>query len=496
MKKTLLRLCIGLAILVLVILSIVLVKTARFASKQISVEPISAVAVDENLVAQHLADSLAYQTISFQDPAQFDHEVFLTFHQYIENTFPQFHTVLKREMVGDFSLLYTWEGQSANLKPILLMAHMDVVPIESGTEENWTQPPFGGKISDGYIWGRGAIDDKASLMGILEAVEWLLGEGYQPKRAVYLAFGHDEEVGGYRGAQKIATLLDSKGVELEYVLDEGLAIVDGVLSGISQPVAMVGIAEKGYLSVELSVKVEGGHSAMPSGDSTIGILSSAIHRLVKNPLPARLSDPVRQMFDYIGPEMNFVMRMIVANQWLFGGMIKRKLASSPITNATVRTVTSPTVFHAGVKENVLPREARAIVNFRLLPGDSLADVMAHAKKTINDTRIEVTARNDWAAEPSFVSDTGSPSFSLLLQTIHQVFPDVLVAPGLMMAGSDSKHYDKLSRNIYRFVPFRVGAEDIAMAHGTNERIAVKNYTEIVNFYIQLIRNSNQYDAKK
>lgn len=190
------------------------------------------------------------------------------------------------------------------------------------------------------------------------------------------------------------------------------------------------------------------------------------------------------------------MRLIVANLWLFRGMIKKKLASTPITNATVRTVTSPTVFHAGVKENVLPQEATAIVNFRILPGDSIADVMEHVRKTLYDPRIEITARNEWSKEPSFVSDSGSSSFSLLLRTIHEVFPDVLGAPGLMLAASDSKHYDKLSRNIYRFVPFRVGAEDIAMAHGTNERIAIKNYGEIINFYIQLIRNSNQYDAKK
>lgn len=491
MKKKLLRLCIGLAILVLAILFIILAKTARFTSKQISVQPASTFAVDESEAAEHLAGSLEYRTISFQDPAQFDREVFLAFQTYLENTFPLIHTGLKRETVGDFSLLYTWKGQAAGLRPILLMAHIDVVPIEPGTEDDWTYPPFEGRISEGYVWGRGAIDDKASLMGILEAVERLLKEGYQPKRTVYLAFGHDEEVGGNLGALQIAALLESRGADLDYILDEGLAIVDGILPGISQPVAMVGIAEKGYLSVELSVKVEGGHSAMPSGDSTIGILSSAIHSLVKNPMPAKISEPVAEMFGYIGPEMNFPMRMIFANPWLFGKMIKGKLASSPITNAVVRTVTSPTVFHAGVKENVLPQEARAIVNFRLLPGDSIADVMAHVKKTIKDPMIDVEALKESATEPSFVSNTRSPNFALLLKTIRQGFPDVLCAPGLMLGGSDSKHYGKLSRDIYRFVPFRIGSEDIAMAHGTNERIAVKNYGEIIDFYIRLILNSNR-----
>jgi len=490
MKKTLLRLCLGLAIFFLVMLSVVLVRTTQFTSKQVAVKPAAAVSIDEKISADHLARSLKFQTISFQDPAQFDHDEFLTLHQYLENTFPRVHSVLDREVVGDFSLLYTWEGQHTSLKPILLMAHMDVVPIEPGTEGDWSQPPFGGEISDGYIWGRGAIDDKASLMGLFEAVEWLLGKDYKPNRTVYLAFGHDEEVGGNHGAHHIAALLKSRDVDLEYVLDEGLAIVYGVLPGISKPVAMVGIAEKGYVSVELSAKVEGGHSAMPSGDSTIGILSGAIHKLIENPMPAKISDPVAQMFDYIGPEMNFLMRLIFANQWLFGGMIKAKLASSPITNATVRTVTSPTVFQAGVKENVLPQEARAIVNFRLLPGDSIAEVMAHIHHTTDDSRIDIVSLKSSATEASFVSDTGSPSFALLLETIRQVFPDVLVAPGLMMGGSDSKHYANLSHNIYRFVPFRIGPEDIAMAHGTNERIAVTNYTEIINFYIQLIRNSN------
>jgi len=490
MKKKLLRLCIGLAIFLLVVLSVVLIKTAQFTSKQVDVKPATAVSVDEKIAAEHLARSLEFQTISFQDPTQFDHEEFLTFHQYLEKIFPRVHSVLDREVVGDFSLLYTWEGKHTSLKPILLMAHMDVVPIEPGTEGDWSQPPFGGTIADGHIWGRGAIDDKASLMGLFEAVEWLLGKDYQPDRTVYFAFGHDEEVGGNRGAHHVAALLESREVDLKYVLDEGLAIVDGVLPGISKPVAMVGIAEKGYLSVELSVKVEGGHSAMPSGDSTIGILSSAIHKLIENPMPAKISDPVAQMFDYIGPEMNFPMRMIFANQWLFGGMIKAKLASSPITNATVRTVTSPTVFQAGVKENVLPQEARAIVNFRLLPGDSIAEVMAHIHSTTDDPRIDIAALKSWAIEPSSVSETESPDFSRLIETIRQTFPDVIVAPGLVMGGTDSKHYANLSHNIYRFVPFRIGPEDIAMAHGTNERIAVKNYAEIIHFYIQLIRNSN------
>jgi carboxypeptidase PM20D1 len=369
------------------------------------------------------------------------------------------------------------------------MGHMDVVGVDPQTEDDWAYPPFDGRIADGFIWGRGAIDDKVGVMATLEAVEMLLGDGFQPSSTILLAFGHDEELGGQEGAALTADHLRSRGVDLEYVLDEGLFIIDGVVEGISQPVAMVGLAEKGYASIELTVEGIGGHSSMPPPETAVGILSTAIHRLEQNQFPVRLEGPVRQGLEVLAPDMPFASRIFVANLWLFRGLVEKQLARSPETNATVRTNTAATMFEGSIKENVLPQRARAVVNFRILAGDSIAGVIEHVSRTIDDPRVQVRTLEGLTSEPSPISPTNTPSYELLQRTIRQVFPEVLVAPGQVVATTDSRHFADLSANIYRFLPAWMGREDLARVHGTNERIAIENYERAVRFYVQLIHNS-------
>jgi len=334
------------------------------------------------------------------------------------------------------------------------------------------------------------MDDKVSVLGILETVEMLLAEGFQPRRTIYLAFGHDEEVGGLNGAAKIVALLHSRGVQLEYVLEEGSAIAEGVMPGVSAPVALAGIAEKGYVSLELTVEGQGGHSSMPPTHTAVGILSTAIHNLEKNQFPTGIEGVTRKMFEYVGPEMSFGKKMVFANLWLFGPLVGRLLAASPMTNALTRTTTAATVFEGGVKENVVPTKARAIVNFRILPGDSINSVIDHVRKAADDPRIKITPLSTLLSEPSSVSDTESAAFQLLQRTIRQVYPDVVVAPWLVVGGTDSRHYAKLSANIFRFIPMRIGPGDTQRFHGTDERISVEDYEQYVRFLIQLIRNSH------
>jgi carboxypeptidase PM20D1 len=288
--------------------------------------------------------------------------------------------------------------------------------------------------------------------------------------------------------------LKSRGVELEYTLDEGYAITDGILPGIVAPVAMIGIAEKGYLTLTLTVEEEKtnggcGHSSMPPPHTTIGILSIAIQKLEANQMPARITEPVRQLLDYAGPEMGFAGRIASANLWLFGPVVKYKFAQKPSTNALIRTTTAVTMIKGGTKENVLPCTAEAVVNFRILSGDSAHGVIEHVRRTINDPKVEVRQlRRDWEASP--LSDTGSPSFKTLQRTIHQVFPDVVVAPSLTLGGTDSKHYASLSDATYRFLALWLKKKDVPRFHGTNERLAVDNYIKIIRFYAQLIRNTD------
>ncbi|MDA2916571.1 M20 family peptidase [Nitrospinae bacterium AH_259_B05_G02_I21] len=492
----------GIVGLVVVLVSAVGIRTALFTSKQMQVDPKQKVAIDEERIAAHLARAIRFRTISYRNPAKFDPNEFLGLRSHLEQAFPKVHSTLKREVVGDFSLLYTWEGIDPNLKPLLLMGHMDVVPIESGTGDKWTYSPFAGRIADGFIWGRGTMDDKVSVLGILETVELLLAEGFQPRRTVYLAFGHDEEVGGFRGAAKIAALLHDREVELEFTLDEGFAITERILPMIAAPVAMVGIAEKGYLTLQLTVETEKtiggcGHSSMPQPHTTIGTLSIAIQKLEANPLPARITEPVRQLFEYVGPEMDLVGRIVFANLWLLEPVVKSILARKPSTNALIRTTTAVTMIKGGNKENALPCKAEAVVNFRALPGESNDSVIDHVRMTINNPQIRIRPLNP-AAEPSPISNTSSPSFRYLHRTIRQIFPDVVVAPSLTIGGTDSKHYASLSNEVYRFLPLwlKQKEEDTSRFHGTNERIAIEHYADIVRFYVQLIRNSNELHSQE
>ncbi|MFL5386422.1 MAG: M20 family peptidase [Longimicrobiaceae bacterium] len=474
---------------VVLLVAVALVRTARFRPTEALVPPAPAVAIPDG-AAERLAGSLRIRTISHETPAAFDAAAFQALHTYLQAQFPRVHAQLRREAVATHSLLYTWPGSDPSLKPVLLMGHLDVVPVEPGTERNWQVEPFGGRIADGFVWGRGAIDNKSAVVGMLEAVEMLLGEGYRPARTVYLAYGHDEEVGGTRGARQIAALLKSRGVELEMVLDEGGVIGDGVLPGISRPTALVGIAEKGFVSIELTTRAAGGHSSLPPRESAIGILGAAIARLEQNQMPARLEGPTRQLFERVGPHFPFAQRAVFANLWATRPLVMDRLEESPTTNAMVRTTTATTIFRAGTKENVLASHARTVVNFRILPGDSVRGVLDHVRRVVADPRVEARIASGFTAEPSAVSSTASGSFRTLERTIRSVAPDVTVAPYLVVVVADARYFQDLSRNIFRFLPLRLTSEDLKRIHGTNERLAVRDYEQAVRIYRQLILNSS------
>jgi carboxypeptidase PM20D1 len=459
--------------------------TARYGSARPPVQPAPKVAIPGG-AAERLAGSLRIRTISSEDPAAFDADAFGTLHGYLHTAFPRVHAQLRRETVGTHSLLYTWQGSDSSLKPILLIGHMDVVPVETGAVDKWQQDPFSGRIVDGFIWGRGAIDNKSAVLGTLEAVEMLLAEGFQPVRTVHLAYGHDEEVGGGAGAREIAAVLKARGVELEMVLDEGGVIGEGILPGIAEPVALVGIAEKGFVTIELITRVAGGHSSLPPRQSAVGILSAAVAKLEENPMGARLEGPTRQLFDRIGPRFPTARRAVFANLWLTVPLVLRSLEERPTTNAMVRTTTAPTIFQAGTKDNVLPSYARAVINFRILPGDTVATVVEHVRRALGDSRVEVKIVGRFSAEPSAVSSTDSESFQTLERTIRSVVPDAIVAPYLVVVATDARYYGGLSQNVYRFLPLRLTPRDLERMHGIDERIGIREYEAAIRLYRQLI----------
>lgn len=476
-------------VLFFILLSTLAINTLRFKSKQIQVEPANTPAVDDERALERLAQAIRFKTISNDGGPKASLEEFLALHRHLQQSFPKVHTSLTREIINEYSLLYTWKGSDPSLPPALLMAHLDVVPIETATETQWSHPPFDGVIADGFVWGRGAMDDKASVLGILEATEMLLSSGFQPRRTLYLAFGHDEEIGGKAGAVKIAEVLAQRGVRLFYVLDEGMFIADGVVPGVSSPVALVGIAEKGFLSVALTVEAEPGHSSVPPTHTAIGILSMAVTRLEQNQLPANVNGVPGQMFDYVGPEMGLGMKLVFANRWLFGPLVERQLSASAGTNATIRTTTAVTMIDGGVKDNVLPSRATAIVNFRILPGSSVEEVMAHVRRVVGDNRVKIERYGDDFNEPSGVSNIHSDEFNLIQRTVRETFPTAVVAPALVVGATDSRHYGRLTESIYRFLPNRFNNDDITRLHGLNERISIENYRQGIRFYYQLISSS-------
>ena len=473
---------------VALLVAFIVARTAFLGLSLPAVEPAAEISIPAG-AAERLAGSLRIPTISHEDPAAFDAKAFRALHAYLEAAFPRTHAQLRRETIGAHSLLYTWSGSNDALKPILLLGHLDVVPVEPGTEKDWQSDPFGGRIADGFIWGRGAIDNKSAVVGTLEAVEMLLGAGFRPARTVYLAYGHDEEVGGTHGARQIAELLRRRGVQLEMVLDEGGVIGDGILPNVSAPVALIGIAEKGFASIELSTSAHGGHSSLPPRQTTVGILSAAIARLEQNPMPARLQGPTRQLFDRIASQLPVAQRAVFANLWLTYPLVTRKLESSPATNAMVRTTMAATIFQAGTKDNVLASQARAVVNFRISPGDTIAGVAEHVRRVIDDPRVEVRIVGRFSAEPSAVSSTESDSFVKIERAIRSVNPDAIAAPYLVVVATDSRYFADLSTNVYRLLPLRLSQRDIERIHGADERLSVRDYESAVRFYRQLVLNA-------
>lgn len=479
-----------LLMLLMLLLSAIAINTLLKKSRQVAVTPLAVIRIDEQAVAQRLATALQFRTISSLDQPTLSEGEFNRLHAHMKQAFPLLHARLKRETIGAASLLYTWTGSDTSAKPIMLMAHQDVVPIAPDTEKNWQQPPFDGVIRDGFIWGRGSWDDKGNLFAIMEAVESLLQDGFIPRQTIYLAFGHDEEVSGLQGAKQIAGVLQSRGVRLDYILDEGLLITEGILKGLNPAAALIGIAEKGYATVHLSLDATPGHSSMPTQKTAIGMMSMALARLEDQQLPADIRGVALQMFDTIAPEMNGINRVLLSNLWLFKPLVQRELAKGASTNAMLRTTTALTVIHAGNKENILPGHIDATVNFRTLPGDAQADVLAHLKKTLNNDAIALHPA-EANSDASRVSSINSAAYLTLNKSIREVFANTIVAPGLMLGATDSRHFEALSENIFKFSPVRATADDLPRFHGTNERISIKNYAEMIRFYHQLLINSNR-----
>jgi len=420
---------------------------------------------------QHLAQAIRFETVSYQQLNEIDYQSFHDFRAFLKTTYPNVFSQLQVDTISDHSLLIQWQGSDAKLKPVLFEAHYDVVPIEKGTLQDWQHPPFSGVIEEGYLWGRGSLDDKISVISSLEAMEQLLKEGYTPERTLLFAFGHDEEIGGRQGAKKIAEHLTQKNIELEYVIGEGGLLINDHPILPTSTVAMIALAEKSYLTLTLNAKGEGGHSSAPLQNSAVVRLAKAVSALDDNPFEAKLVSPVSEMLLAFAPHVGMVESFLFSNQWLSEPLLVSKMSEARMTNPLVRTTTAVTMFNAGVKENVVSQQAHAKVNFRLLPGDTSEQVLARVTELINDTSIEIIA-DSWGDSPK-VANMNAEGYRRIQESIESELPGTIVTPGLLMATTDTRHYTQLTDDIYRFQPFTMHMDDSKTIHSTNERVSLE-----------------------
>ncbi|MFT7686661.1 MAG: carboxypeptidase PM20D1 [Candidatus Azotimanducaceae bacterium] len=470
-----------------IVVTVVLIRTVLHLPENVEMVAPVQIEIDENAIAQNLSEAIQFPTISNQNPKLKDQAAFENFISWVGVTYPETDRVLTRERYVD-SLLYFWEGKNKDLQPILITGHYDVVPVIPGTENLWEHPPFAGEISDGIIWGRGALDDKSGVIGMIEAVEHLIKEGFQPERGLYLSFGHDEEIGGVQGAGSVVAALQEKGVQLAWSLDEGSFVMDGMFPGIGFPMAPVNVAEKGSLTLEIVAKAAGGHSSAPPKQTAVGILAEAITKLEQHPVPGGLEGLSLQMFDVLSRYMPFSQRVFFANLWLFDGLLDEQLSKEGLTNAMLRTTTAPTMLSASIKSNVLPIEAVAVVNFRIHPRDSVDGVLAFVKNIVESDSVEVRYKAGYGREASIVSSWDADGFKIISDATKEIYTGTIVTPGLMIAASDTRHYGKIADNAYRFNPFILTPKDFTGFHGTNEQISVKSMANGVRAYIQIIKH--------
>ncbi|KAL1775065.1 putative carboxypeptidase PM20D1 [Sigmodon hispidus] len=415
------------------------------------------------------------------------------FGEYIRKVFPTvFHSsLIQHEVVGNYSHLFTVQGSDSSLQPYMLMAHFDVVPA---SEEEWEVPPFSGLERDGFIHGRGTLDNKNSVMAILQALELLLIRNYRPKRSFYIALGHDEEVSGTKGAQKISALLQARGVQLAFLVDEGSFILEGFIPNLQKPVAMISVSEKGALDLLLQVNMTPGHSSAPPKETSIGILAAAVSRLEQTPMPNMFgSGPLKKTLKLLAKEFSFPANLVLNNLWLFRPIVSRLMERNHITNALVRTTTALTIFNAGVKVNVIPPLAQATINFRIHPSQTVNEVLKLVKNIVADDRVQMRVLKSFDPLPVSPSDAQAMGYQLLQQTIQSVFPEInIVVPGICIGNTDSRHYANLTHGMYLFNPVFLQPQDFSSIHGINEKISVQNYENQIKFIFELIQNADTY----
>lgn len=496
-------LLLGIAAFALLLLVNAATLETRFVRKVFDTQPVFIHPSEDEVAAQaaRFSDGVKINTVSHNITHR-ETEAFNEMHTYLQEAYPNLHGAdfVTKTVVNIHSLLYRVEGSAETPNPYMLCAHLDVVPAGGSTgshgRSGWEQDPFLGLEGD-FVYGRGAIDAKMVVFGIMEALEHLVKTGQRPKRTFYIAFGHDEEVGGIQGAKqisgKVQEMLDSHGEKLDFILDEGLFVMKGIIPATDEPVINIGVVEKGYATFEMEVVGDQQHSSIPPKESVIGILANAVAKLEANPQPSRFGTSVEaDMFAYLAPHMSFAYRLVLGNLWLFSDLIVGLIGRSKTTDALQRTTTAVTIIKSGFKVNVIPGRATAFVNHRIHPTDTLESVLQHDKDTVNDWRVHFRVVSYDSPPPVSPYGDDATAFQVIAGSALDIFPDGNIVPGMLVGNTDTLHYLNLTNNIYRFMPAVLDSKDVNRIHGVNERISVENFSKAVEFYHRLMKTSDLF----
>ena len=451
--------------------------TVRYTPPVLEVANIDLPVVDGMEVAEKLSQAIQFQTISHPLGAPNRPADYQEFLDWLDIAFPSFTAATSVDMVSGFTPIFKWEGSDQSLDGMLISGHYDVVPIES----EWSVDPWAGVIQDGFVWGRGALDMKGVAISFLEALDRLAADGFQPQRDIYVALTQDEEIGGLGGAQAVVEYFRSNDIPLDWSLDEGSFVLRNIVTTVPKDIAAINVAEKGYMTVEITATSEGGHSSLPQRETAVFSLAEALHQLHDAPIDGGLTGVSKSFFNDLGRHMGIAERILFANAWLFKPVIEMVLSGANTTDAMLRTTTAPTMLDGSNAENVLPQEATATVNFRLHPRDTEQTVLDHLNDTIDVDGIEYNVLTSSPASP--VSAHDNEAFDILSRATAAVFGDVAIVPGLMVAGSDSRYYSQYTNDSYRFAPFVFLDTDLPRVHGKDERVSIDNLQKAVQYYM-------------
>lgn len=504
--------------LLLALVIVIAIKTltypfAKFEAPEIT-EEISTEVSDE--VIERLAKAIQIPTIS-DDVAKTTDNPFDRFKAYLPEAYPAVYKALDTLSINKYGLLLHWKGKDPVRNPVLFLAHYDVVPVagyESAEDwygsdvfrpgdmkkspidnfqTTWDYPPFSGAVADGRVYGRGTLDVKSMLLAQLEAVNTLLVDSFQPEQDIWFAYGFDEEIGGEEGAVKMAEYFKEKNITFDAVYDEGSVVVAPGIAGISRPMALVGMAEKGFCTINITVKGMGGHSSMPPRKGSLVLAAEIIDKLNSNQLPAQIIPPVASFLDNIGGSMDFVSRMAIANQWLLKMPLLKVLEGNPATNALVRTTTAISMAKGSDAPNVLSSTATITVNFRILTGETVEDVVNHVKDICTGYDVDIEVQT--AREPSNISSDETRAYQALKKTITRIYPEALVATYVTLTATDAQKYETVSDNVYRLMPVFLNEYEQRTIHNENEHISIENYGKMIAYYKDIMRTFETVDVR-